>query len=440
MTNFKHSDNKLSDDNKMSKLFLTKHNNNFNRTNDRLEFIKILLEGTDLEPMFDLDQVPNSSENDENNNEFDLHNTKDIRNVLSKKLIGFKEIIQKIGGKLLYIKSGTTGHTFKGISSPDPNHPDIIINYAVKIVAYPRKENYGSINDVTRPENAELMMLKVLSYFVVNNQTPHIVLPIATFNSKIHPFITLTKNGIIGSKKYDNFITRYEAGDFYDDVSILISEWADGSDLLDYLRENFKKLSIKEWRVIFFQILSVLVIIHTKYPTFRHNDLKANNILIQKISQRSNYNTYKYKINGNEYLVPNTGVRCKIWDFDFACIPGLVENAKVDAEWTNKINIKPKGHMYYDIHYFFNTLVSKGFISDFFNDDSDGNPYVPHEVTEFVNRVIPSSSRKGKYVSDRGRLLLDFDDLYKIKDLNYRNANDIIINDPFFKKMRVPKS
>ena len=440
MTNFKNSDNKLSDDNKMSKLFLTKYNNNFNRTNDRLEFIKILLEGTDLEPMFDLDQVPNSSENDENNNEFDLHNTKDIRNVLSKKLIGFKEIIQKIGGKLLYIKSGTTGHTFKGISSPDPNHPDIIINYAVKIVAYPKKENYGSINDITRPENAELMMLKVLSYFVVNNQTPHIVLPIATFNSKIHPFITLTKNGIIGSKKYDNFITRYEAGDFYDDVSILISEWADGSDLLDYLRENYKKLSVKEWRVMFFQILSVLVIIHTKYPTFRHNDLKANNILIQKISQRSNYNTYKYKINGNEYLVPNTGVRCKIWDFDFACIPGLVENAKVDAEWTNKINIKPKGHMYYDIHYFFNTLVSKGFISDFFSDDSEGNPNVPHEVTEFVNRVIPPSSRKGKYVSDRGRLLLDFDDLYKLKDLHYRNANDILMNDIFFKKMRVPKT
>jgi len=260
-----------------SKLSLTKHKNNFNKTAERLEFIKLLLEGTDLEPMFEYEQTEIG--------DTDLSNKKDIRDVFKKKLIGFKDIIQKIGGKLLYIKSGTTGHTFKGISIPDPSQPDMVVNYAVKIVAYPKKENYGSINDPTRPENAELMMLKVLSYFVVNNQTPHIVLPIATFNTKIHPFISLTKSGVIGSKKYEQFVKRYEEGDFYDDVSILISEWADGSDLLEYLRENFTKLTVKEWRVIFFQIISVVAIVHAKYPTFRHNDLKANNILIQKIAQ-----------------------------------------------------------------------------------------------------------------------------------------------------------
>ena len=419
-----------SKNNKMQKLYLVKQQVNFNKITDRIEFIKLLLEGTDLEPMFDFDQVSENSENKK---------TKDIRDVFQKKLISFKDIIQKIGGKLLYIKSGTTGHTFKGISIPDQEHPEITINYAVKIVAYPKKENYGSINDLTRPENAELMMLKVLSYFVVNNQTPHIVLPIATFNTKIHPFITLTKNGIVGSKKYDNFIKRYEDGDFYDDVSILISEWADGSDLLEYLRECYTELSVKEWKVIFFQILSVLAIIQAKYPTFRHNDLKANNILIQKITQRSNYNTYKYTINGKEYFVPNTGVRCKIWDFDFACIPGLVENAKVDADWTNKINIRAKGHMFYDIHYFFNTLISKGFLNDFFGLKSDGTPNVPKEVTDFVNRVIPPSIRKGKYISERGRILVDFEDLHKIKDLKYKTANELLMYDPFFTKMRVPE-
>jgi serine/threonine protein kinase len=419
-------------DEKINKFYLTKQKSNYNRTFERIEFIKLLLEGTDLEPMFNYEQSDEDID--------DIANKKDIRDVFKKKLIGFKDIIQKIGGKLLYVKSGTTGHTFKGISMPDPEHPDMVVNYAVKIVAYPKKENYGSINDPSRPENAELMMLKVLSYFVVNNQTPHVVLPIATFNTKIHPFITLTKTGVIGSKKYEQFVKRYEEGDFYEDVSILISEWADGSDLLEYLRENFTKLTVKEWRVMFFQILSVLAIIQTKYPTFRHNDLKANNILIQKIQQKSKFNTYKYTINNNEYFVPNTGVRCKLWDFDFACIPGLVENAKVDAEWTNKINIKAKGHMYYDVHYFFNTLVSKGFITDFFNCDTDGNPYVPNEVTEFVKRVIPSSIRKGKHVSERGRLLIEWEDLHKIKDLKYKTPDEIIINDPFFEKMRAPKN
>jgi serine/threonine protein kinase len=159
-----------------------------------------------------------------------------------------------------------------------------------------------------------------------------------------------------GSKKYEQFVKRYEEGDFYEDVSILISEWADGSDLLEYLRENFTKLTVKEWRVMFFQILSVLAIIQTKYPTFRHNDLKANNILIQKIQQKSKFNTYKYTINNNEYFVPNTGVRCKLWDFDFACIPGIVENSKVNSDWTDKINVKPVQNRYYDLHYFLELL------------------------------------------------------------------------------------
>ena len=140
-------------DEKINKFYLTKQKSNYNRTFDRIEFIKLLLEGTDLEPMFNYEQSDESID--------DIASKKDIRDVFKKKLIGFKDIIQKIGGELLYVKSGTTGHTFKGISMPDPEHPDMIVNYAVKIVAYPKKENYGSINDPSRPENAELLMIKL---------------------------------------------------------------------------------------------------------------------------------------------------------------------------------------------------------------------------------------------------------------------------------------
>ena len=67
-------------------------------------------------------------------------------------------------------------------------------------------------------------------------------------------------------------------------------------------------------------------------------------------------NKFKYKINGKEYVIPNIGLQIKIWDFDFACIPGIVNNKKVDAEWTNRINVDQKQNQYYDIHFFFNTL------------------------------------------------------------------------------------
>jgi len=386
----------------------------FDKIINRIEFIKKLLKNTDLDPMISYD-----------------YNEKTI----IKKNKSFKDVIQDIGGKLLYHKSGTTGHLFKGISYPDPSDNEYCINYAVKIVAYPKKENYGEIDDPARPENAELNMLRLLSYFVINNHTPHIVLPITTFNTDISMFVSLTKNKIVINKKYDNFVKRYQEDEFFDTVSVLISEWADGGDLLDYLRSNYTKLKTREWRVILFQILSVLAVIQTKYPSFRHNDLKANNILLQKISNCDDNNIYKYNINGNEYFVPNIGLRIKIWDFDFAS-SDQVPNQKVMSDWTDKINVKPEAHPYYDVHYFFNTLISRNFLPKFLENDSDGKPMIPTEVKEFINRILPERLRSGKNTTERGRLLLSFDELKKKFPNNNLTPDSILQNDPFFKKMR----
>ena len=123
----------------------------------RIEFIKNLLDGTDLNPIVNFDDT--ATENFVGNvNSADSGDTHDTRVVLQKRLLDFKNIITQIGGKLKYIKSGTTGHTFKGIAHDNGGS----FEYAVKVVAYPKKERYGSINDVRRPENAELMMIKLL--------------------------------------------------------------------------------------------------------------------------------------------------------------------------------------------------------------------------------------------------------------------------------------
>jgi hypothetical protein len=88
-------------------------------------------------------------------------------------------------------------------------------------------------------------MIRLLSYFVINKQTPHIVLPITTFNTSIKPFLNLTKSNIVNNKKFEQFVERYEKGDYYQNVSILVSEWANGGDLLDYLRNNYKTMTVK---------------------------------------------------------------------------------------------------------------------------------------------------------------------------------------------------
>lgn len=345
-------------------------------------------------------------------------NTEDIRELLPKKYIDFTKAISELGGKLLYIKSGSTGHTFKGVHPP-PNDENKE-SYAVKIVAYPKKENYGDMYNIKRPENAELLMIRLLSYFVINNQSPHIVLPITTFNTSIKPFLSLTKNNVVNNKKFEQFIEKYEKGEYYMNVSILVSEWANGGDLLDYLRKHFKSLKTKDWKVIFFQILSVLAIIHKRYPSFRHNDMKANNILIHTVD--INKKKYMYEINKQKYIIPNIGFQIKLWDFDFACIPGIVDNSKVDADWTTKINIVPEQNRYYDIHYFFNTLTRKGFLPEFWTAEE-----VPESVKEFVRRVVPEKFQSGKLVSDRGRILVTDE---------YMTADDIIKKDPFFASMR----
>ena len=125
---------------------------------------------------------------------------------------------------------------------------------------------------------------------------------------------------------------------------------------------------------------------------------------------------------GAKYKVPNIGYHVKLWDFDFACIPNVIENAKVNAEWTNRINIKPEQNRYYDIHYFFNTLTQKGFFPEFWTAEE-----IPTVVKEFVKRILPDKYQHSKYISERGRLLVN--DEYLIPD-------EILKTDCFFKIMR----
>lgn len=382
----------------------------FNMIPHRLDVIKNMIGGNVLDSMIEFNNTSDVKSSNE-----------DIRDLLPKKYIDFNKAIKELGGKLLYIKSGSTGHTFKGVYPPPnlENKP----NYAVKIVAYPRKENYGDMFSVKRPENAELLMIRLLSQFVKNKMTPHIVLPMTTFNTSIKPFINLPKDNIVNNKKYDTFVKRYKKGEYYDNVSVLISEWANSGDLLDYIKKNYKSMTIKHWRVLMFQIISVLAIIQNKYPSFRHNDMKANNLLVHKIETSKENTKFKYKINGQIYIVPNIGIMLKLWDFDFACIPGIVDNSKVDAEWTDRINIKPEQNRYYDLHYFINTLTKKGFFPEFWTDDA-----IPDKIREFFKRVVPEKyAKEGKYVTDRGRILINDE---------YTTPDYLLKNDPLFKVMR----
>ena len=91
-------------------------NKDFDHINYRIYFINNLLKDIEVE---------NMTETNIEKIEFFINNlvkynkcedeSSDLRKYLDKKSLDFNSIIKKIGGKLLYIKSGSTGHTFKGI-------------------------------------------------------------------------------------------------------------------------------------------------------------------------------------------------------------------------------------------------------------------------------------------------------------------------------------
>lgn len=388
----------------------------------RINFIKKLLEKNELKPMVNFDNTETDNYiAKKDDDDSDSQKSFDTRMSLSKKLHDFVSVINQLGGQLEYIKSGTTGHTFKGkIVSPNGDET----NYAVKVVAYPKKDKYGNIYDARRPENAELMMIKLLSYFVVKKQTPHIVLPMGTFNTSIKNFVNLIEDNVVDKdehQRYVEFVKKYNNNEYHEDVSILISEWANKGDLLDFLRKNYKQCKLIHWKVFFFQIISTLAVIQSKFPSFRHNDMKANNILVQKIDKNMK-NKFIYRVERHHYTVPNIGYFVKMWDFDFACVPGIVDNSKVSSEWTKTINVIPEQNRYYDMHYFFNTLIKKGFFPQFMTEEC-----IPKEAQEFVNRIVPDKYKEGKYVHKRGRILINDE---------YLTPDKVLKTDPFFEIFR----
>ena len=149
--------------------------------------------------------------------------------------------------------------------------------------------------------------------------------------------------------------------------------------------------------------------------------------MIHNIDIDTNSKKYLYKINNQTYIVPNIGFQIKLWDFDFACIPGIVDNIKVSSKWTKKINITPEQNRYYDIHYFFNTLIRKGFFPQILTD-----PNVPSELKQFIDRVLPYKYRADPtFIHEKGRILINDE---------YLTPEQILKSDPYFEEFRINKS
>lgn len=408
-------------------------NYNTHKVKSRIDMLNEFLSKSGIEPIVDTSVETTESYT----NPVVKSKKQNTKNILGKKIENFDEVIKKTGAVLTYIKSGSTGQTFKGVITFNNNEQFI---YALKVCAFPKCEKYGDYDDAKRPENAEIRMLKALSYFVITGKTPHLMLPYCTFDTDIKYFISDNDTvKIADSKLYKDFIENEKKGKFHKYVSVLMCEWANSGDFLDFIRKNYETITPMMWKIFFFQIISALAIIQHKYPTFRHNDLKANNILVQKILSKSEKKKkltteesamiaeklcnklnngngdetnikmtprvktkLNYTIAGTTYNIPKLRYQLKIWDFDFSCIPGIIDNKKVGNGWTKSLNITNDKNRYYDIHFFFITLVT------FF--EKQKTKVFPPEVLSFVDSILPDRLVNGTFIDNIGML--------KTKDAN----------------------
>ena len=254
------------------------------------------------------------------------------------------------------------------------------ISYIIKKTRY-RKIFDNNFNSASRPENIELVIMKLLSYFVINHICYHFVLPITVIRGD-------DNNTILDNSK-----------EYFDKSLYIHTEYINYGDLQDLIES--RRYNSNFYRIIFFQIIYTLAIIYEYFPRFKHNDLKANNILIEKVNVYQKFIKYVFK--NNTYFIPNIGFIVKIWDFDLTTNSGLIEN-------TFNIVTNSYDNKYVDLFFFFYNIYKK--IKD-------------KETLKFIKSVI--HTRKRIKVSKCGRLA---------EDIEYTTPSKLLENNYFncFKK------
>tara|TARA_Y100001933_G_C18996795_1_gene562799 strand:+ start:536 stop:2518 length:1983 start_codon:yes stop_codon:yes gene_type:complete len=238
-------------------------------------------------------------------------------------------------------------------------------------------------NDEERPESIEVNIIYLFSNFVLNSLTPHIMLPIMAFNCKV---TDLVKNYNLSPLK-----RAYDGGRIYNLANVLISEWATGGNLKSFIKRNQAKWYSNPgliYNVMFFQLIYTMSVIHKKYPGYRHNDMKVDNVLVTENipSPDGTIRTgnFLYKFNNNYYLVPNIGFQIKLWDFDYSSIDNSKNDSQFDlhghkVDGMEEYGIRYERNQYYDIHCFFNYL--RMYVLN--------DRYTTAATSKFLNYVIP---------------------------------------------------
>jgi hypothetical protein len=244
-----------------------------------------------------------------------------------------------------------SAYVFKRMSNPPT---DILI----------RQYEKGQESNPNNSVNVDKIIAYLLSDLVIHKKTRNILVNVNNFDVN-------TKDLLLFLKKYK-------------DIKV-------SGTLSITIREHFYKLvtfrehieaepTLENMKDSIFQVLNTINVIQSMYPTFRHNKLDVDTVLVYKTNEKS----VNYKIDEKSYPFTSVG-EVKITNFLESNMQDYIDNDGIDE------NMKTP-NKFYDIDTFLNSLLSFK---------------LPKEISEFVER----NHEKGINTRD---ILLD-DELFQEK-------------------------
>lgn len=283
----------------------------------------------------------------------------------------FIDKIRLLDGEMILLKEqkGTYGFPYQVILDD--------FHWFIKISLY---DTFVKVSKLDYPKHYDKLEIsekvefhkKIIQHKKISTNTEHYVHALLTklVKNKWNPHICLLYGAteLYDSKHeilFEMLIKRYKKSEkesLLNVGKVLMTEWCNLGELGKVINTNKYHWTKETWQVILFQLLSMLALIHEKYPSFRHNDLSLSNVLVissrsDKLDENETPGYYKYTIFEKTYCIPDVGFTVLLSDFDFCTIDELdISNEKIENEYTKKFGITSYMNQSFDCHYMLNWL------------------------------------------------------------------------------------
>lgn len=281
----------------------------------------------------------------------------------------------------------------------------------------------------SHPVNYEVLLYKKLNKLVDEDKTPHIVYlyrslicdSIKTFDEVERSIAYRIKNEV-----RKDLISK--------NLKILMLEYANLGTINSFVKDKINKLI--QFKVLFFQVMSMLVTTQYHIPNFIHGDIHAHNIIIKREFFGKSYSVLQtgkpkyviYKLFDKTFYIPWVGFSALVFDFDLSRCEEL-KNAKMNENYVKINGITEEFNPVFDYHLFLNSLM---------NDKTrfrHGN--IPEEVFRFYEEQIPKIYRGDEEHFLGFARLTNYKETKDVNNTNLvpsdiKTPSDVLLNNKFF--------